>query len=150
MLYNRVSTFEKPEHSNFFFSSSLSSPSLLFFSSFFLSFLSLLFSFLSLLRSAAAPTSSGKQARPNASGPGTTQTNRQAPTQARFGPVQAANPETFRGQLVRELSYSRQPRSVDDFLVYTRRLVAAVVVVTHELLEVDSKVRSSRNGLSKI
>ena len=53
-------------------------------------------------------------------------------------------------QLVRELSRAQQPRFVDGFLFCTRRLVAAVVVVTYELSEVDSEVRSSRNGLSKI
>ena len=85
-----------------------------------------------------------------ARGPGTTQAGRKAPAQARSGPVQVASSDPPRGQLVRELSRARQSRFVDGFLVCTRRLVAAVVVVTHELLEVDSEVPSSRNGLSKI
>ena len=139
-LYNRVSTFEKPEHSkkNIL---SLSSSSLLDLSllssfsllSFFPFFLSSSLSFLSsgqqLLRRAPA-----NQARhPGAArtrrvaqhathpgvartrrGPGATQAGRQAPAQARSAqprpdPAQSrpANPETFRGQLVRELSCSR-------------------------------------------
>ena len=166
MLYNRVSTFEKPEHSKIFFSSSLFSfspgplSSLLFFSSFFLSFLPLLFSFLSLLRSEAALANQAMHpgARPNArrtrrglaSGPGATQADRWTPTQARSGQPRPDSPSPLRGQLVRELSRSRQPHFVNGFLVCTCQLVAAVIIVTHELSKVDSEVRSSRNRLSKI
>ena len=89
------------------------------------------------------------QARPSASGPGATQAGRQAPAQARSGPVQAASSDPPRGQLARELSRARQPRFIDDFLDCTRRFVAAVVFVTYKLSEIDSEVRSSRNGLSK-
>ena len=72
------------------------------------------------------------------------------PAQARSDPVQARQPKLLRGLLVRELHFPRQPRFVNGFLVCTRRLVAAAVIVTHELSEVDSEVRSSQNGLSKI
>ena len=72
------------------------------------------------------------------------------PTQARSGQPRPVSSDPPHGQLVCELSRARQPRFVDGFLICTHQLVAAVVVVTHELSEVDSEVRSSRNGLSKI
>ena len=72
------------------------------------------------------------------------------PAQARSDPVRVRQPRPSRRQLVRELSFPRRPRSVNDFLVFTRRLVAAAVVITHEFLEIDFEVRNSRNGLSKI
>ena len=131
--------------------SSFSLPDLSFLLSFFSFFPFFLFSSLPFLSSGQQPsrrTPARTQAR-HRHDPSATQAGRQAPAQARSGPVQAASSDPPRGQLVRELSRARQTRFVDDFLDCTRRLVAAVVVVTYKLSEIDSEVRSSRNGLSK-
>ena len=152
MLYNRVSISENP--STQILSLPLSDLSLL--SSFFSSFSSLL---PSLLRPAAAPTNSSEPGQhPGArTKRGLTRAAQARPRpvdrhQPRPDPAQSrpASPGPFRGQLVRELSYSRRSRFVDGLLVCTHRLVAAIVIVTYELSKIDSEVCSSQNGLSKI
>ena len=116
---------EKRERKRKKISSSLSSPSLpdlsslLFFSSFFLSFLPLLFSFLSLLRSAAAPTSSGepgdapRRGMHQASGPA-----RDAPRRAdqarrtRRDPGRPTGTSPVQARQLRNLSWTASARAV--------------------------------------